>query len=246
MTLNQSPVWLAGASGEMEKFPMIKCLGTAYKRDDFTTEEFFRYWIDVHAPISRKIAGVKGYVVNEVVRRLMGEFVTEAFVEQWFDDEAAFESSRGTPELEAAWEDVGKYARTDGTFWLVKEHVIIPPPTEPGYVKTMGTAYKRDDFSTDEFFQYWMDVHAPISAKAPGLKGYVVNEVIRKLQGELVSEAFVQQWYATEADFEASRNSPEVKAAWADVANYARTDGTFWLVKEHIIIPPPGRGGKAE
>ncbi|MCC6945887.1 MAG: EthD family reductase [Thermomicrobiales bacterium] len=218
---------------------MIKLMGTAYKRDDFTTEEFFQYWIDVHAPISRQVPGLRGYVVNEVVRRLMGEMVTEAFVEQWYDDEAAFDATQGTPELAAAWEDVGKYARTDGTFWLLKEHVIIPPPTEPGYVKTMGTAYKRDDFTTEEFFAYWMDVHAPISSKAPGLKGYVVNEVVRRLQGELVSEAFVQQWYATQEDFEASRDTPEVKAAWADVANYARTDGTFWQVKEHVIIPRP-------
>ncbi len=223
---------------------MIKLLGTAYKRDDFTTEEFFRYWIDVHAPISRKVPGIQGYIVNEVVRRLMGEMVSEAFVEQWFLDEAAFEATQGTPELAAAWEDVGKYARTDGTFWLVKEHVIIPPPqNRQGFVKTMGTAYKRDDFTREEFFRYWMDVHAPISAKAPGLQGYIVNEVIRELQGELVSEAFVQQWYATEADFEASRHSPEVEAAWADVANYARTDGTFWVVKEHIIIPRPVDNG---
>ncbi len=218
---------------------MIKCIGTAYKRDDFTSEEFFQYWIDVHAPISSKIPGLRGYVVNEVVRRLMGDFVTEAFVEQWFDDEASFEATSGTSELEAAWEDVGNYARTDGTFWLVKEHVIIPPPTEPGYLKTMGTAYKRDDFSAEAFMDYWLDTHASISSKAPGLKGYVVNEVIRRVRGELVSEAFVQQWYENEEAFQYSRTTPEVAAAWADVANYARTDGTFWMLKEHVIIPRP-------
>ena len=27
---------------------MIKLIGTAYKRDDFTTEGFFEYWRDVH------------------------------------------------------------------------------------------------------------------------------------------------------------------------------------------------------
>jgi hypothetical protein len=33
---------------------MLKLIGTAYKRDDFTTKEFFDYWRDVHAPISAK------------------------------------------------------------------------------------------------------------------------------------------------------------------------------------------------
>ena len=107
---------------------MIKLIGTAYKRDDFTTEEFFDYWRDVHAPNSANVPGVRGYVVSEVVRKLQGELHTEAFVEQWYDDEAAFEAASQTPEAAAAWEDVGNYAKTTGTFWVVKEHVIVPRP----------------------------------------------------------------------------------------------------------------------
>ncbi|HKZ25172.1 MAG TPA: EthD family reductase [Acidimicrobiia bacterium] len=108
-------------------------------------------------------------------------------------------------------------------------------------IKAIGTAYKRDDFTTKDFFAYWLDVHAPISAKAPGLRGYVVSEVIRKLQGELETEAFVEQWFDDEAAFEQAGASPEVAAAWEDVPRYAKATGTFWLVKEHVIIPPPGR-----
>lgn len=107
---------------------MIKAIGTAYKRDDFSTEEFFDYWRDVHAPISAKAPGLRGYVVSEVVRKLQGEVETEAFVEQWFDDEEAFDNAAASPELAAAWDDVPRYAKTSGSFWLVKEHVIIPPP----------------------------------------------------------------------------------------------------------------------
>jgi uncharacterized protein (TIGR02118 family) len=109
-------------------------------------------------------------------------------------------------------------------------------------IKAIGTAYKRDDFTSEEFFRYWREIHGPISAKAPGLRGYVVSEVIRKLQGELHSEAFVEQWYDDEAAFERAGQSPEVAAAWDDVTKYAKTTGTFWLVKEHVLIPPPVRG----
>lgn len=115
---------------------MIKVIGTAYRRDDFTPEEFMRYWLDVHAPISAKAPGLRGYVVSEVVRKLQGNLETEAVVEQWFDDEAAFEAAGASSEVAAAWEDVGRYAKTDGTFWLVKEHVIMPPPPRgPGILK---------------------------------------------------------------------------------------------------------------
>lgn len=110
---------------------MIKVIGTAYRRDDFTSENFIKYWLDVHAPISAKAPGLRGYVVSEVVRKLQGALQTEAFVEQWFDDEASFERAGASPEVAAAWEDVPRYAKTTGTFWLVKEHVIIPPPGRP-------------------------------------------------------------------------------------------------------------------
>ena len=61
-------------------------------------------------------------------------------------------------------------------------------------IKLIGTAYKRDDFNTEEFFRYWRDVHAPISGAAPGLRGYVVTEVTSKIAGELDVDAFMELW----------------------------------------------------
>lgn len=106
-------------------------------------------------------------------------------------------------------------------------------------IKAIGTAYRRDDFSVEEFIRYWNEVHAPISAKAPGLRGYVVSEVIRKIRGDLDADAFVEQWFDDEDALERAMASPEVAEAWADVANYAKMTGTFWVVREHVQIPPP-------
>lgn len=107
---------------------MIKVVGTAYRRDDLTREEFFRYWRDTHAPISAATQGLRGYVVSEVLRKVQGELEADALVEQWWDDEAAFTRASQSPEMAAAWEDVPRYAKTIGTFWVTQEHVFIPPP----------------------------------------------------------------------------------------------------------------------
>ncbi len=110
-------------------------------------------------------------------------------------------------------------------------------------VKLIGTAYKRDDFTTEEFFRYWREVHAPITAKAPGIRGYVVSEVLRKYEGgELEADAFVELWWDDEEALDRAMASPEEQAAWADVANYAKLSGTFWVAKEHVYIPPPITG----
>ncbi len=84
-------------------------------------------------------------------------------------------------------------------------------------------------------------MHAPISERAPGLRGYVVSEVDRRLRGTLEADAFVEQWFDSEEALLAASESPEVAAAWDDVPNYAKTTGSFWVVREHVIVPPPPR-----
>ena len=112
---------------------MIKVIGTAHRREDFSTQDFFNYWRDVHAPISAKIGPMRGYVVSEVIRKVQGELQADAFIEQWWDDLASFERAAETSEMAVAWDDVSNYAKTTGTFWVTKEHVYIPPPiTGPG------------------------------------------------------------------------------------------------------------------
>jgi uncharacterized protein (TIGR02118 family) len=108
---------------------MIHVIGTAYKNDDISTQEFFRYYRDVHAPLNRNIPGLRGYVAWEVTRRLMGDLDTpDAFVSQWYDDEAAMAVADASPEMAAAWEDVPNYAKLTGTWWVTRPHVYIPPP----------------------------------------------------------------------------------------------------------------------
>lgn len=119
---------------------VIKLIGTAYKRDDFTKREFFDYWRDTHAAITAKSGPMRGYVVSEVLTNLEnpnnpsreGEITVDAFVEIWWDDEAAFHEAMGSPNETKAWDDVKNYAETNGQFWVVKEHVYIPPPISAG------------------------------------------------------------------------------------------------------------------
>jgi hypothetical protein len=66
--------------------------------------------------------------VSEFDRRLQGTIEADALVEQWFESEEAYLHAAASPEAAAAWADVGNYAKTDGTFWVVRDHVIIPPP----------------------------------------------------------------------------------------------------------------------
>lgn len=106
---------------------VVKLVGTAYRRDDFSREAFFAYWRETHAPISGSVPGVGGYIVSELLGTVRGELSPDAFIEQWWPDEATFDRSENSPEAQAAWEDVGRYAKTTGVFWLMRERILVVP-----------------------------------------------------------------------------------------------------------------------
>ena len=171
-------------------------------------------------------AGVRGMVVSEVIDHLVPGLEADAFLEVWLDDAGGWAPPAGL----------------DGTWWLTTEHVYKAraygvPPTQG--IKVIGTAYRRDDFDTRAFFDYWRDVHGPISGRAPGL-GRVrrVRGRWSVSRGDVSADGFVEQWWPDRATLDRASASPEVAIAWEDVQKYAKTTGTFWVTREHVVQPP--------
>ena len=167
-----------------------------------------------------------GLVVSEVVDVMVPGLEASAFVEVWSDEANAWTPTAGL----------------DATWWLTTEHVYKARHHEDGTgtrIKVIGTAYRRDDFTTRAFFDYWRDVHGPISARAPGLGSYVVSEVVERLAGDLAADGFVEQWWPDRETLDRAAGSPEVAVAWEDVQKYAKPTGTFWITREHIVLAPP-------
>jgi len=188
------------------------------------------------------LASCAGLVVAEVIKPLGEPDDVVALVQLWTDEPPAVGgwAERLLPGAAAAGFDVSA--------WLVREHVLKQPVERqdpaayPGTVKLAGTAYRRDDFSPEAFFEYWRTVHAPVSASVPGVGGYVVSELVEAIAGDWAPDALIEQWYPDEAAFDRSGDTPQAAAAWEDVPRYAKTTGVFWLLREHVLAPPPATG----
>lgn len=193
------------------------------------------------AALDTGAAPASGLVVSEVFRPLGDLDDVVCYVAAWFADD--LDAAALGAKLDAC-------AGLGGAIeaWRVREHVLKAPveregaAVPEGTVTLLGTAYRREDFSTEAFFAYWREVHAPISASVPGVGGYVVAELTETLAGGLHPDAFIEQWYPSEAAFDASGESPESARAWEDVANYAQTTGVFWLLRDHVVLPPAPTG----
>ena len=187
-------------------------------------------------------AGLVGLTVSSLTESLSGPPETIAVVQAWIDGSAGADAESVLAHLTGA---VGAKVSS----WRVEEIVFLAPvdrkPSgEHSRLNLFGTAAKREDFTTEGFFDYWKTVHAPISASIPGSSGYVVSRIRETVSTpvERTVDAFIELWYPSR-DAQASANEhPLAAKAWEDVANYARTDGQFWMTYEHVVVEPPDTG----
>ena len=185
---------------------------------------------------------VEGLIVGELLDQVSPGLEVAVTVQWWAEE---------TLDVDAVTALLGTAGGTTAPgvpTWRLREHVYrrpgdrLRPGTDPERVNLFGTARRRADFDQASFFRYWDEVHAPISARTPGLRGYVASEVLDRHSGDLDIHGFVELWWPDRATFEASGDTPEQAAAWEDVGNYAETTGTFWVTREHVLVPPPETG----
>lgn len=120
---------------------MLKTIHLVKKLPELSFEEFKRYWLEEHTKLSKKIPGVKRYVINIVTGGPGEERPYDSVAEMDFEDEEAYRKAFETPEAQVAVEDAKNFAeRIDVLF--VEEHVIKKPRAKPAKPKKKKKARK--------------------------------------------------------------------------------------------------------
>ena len=91
-------------------------------------DEFSRYWGEVHGPIGRRIPGLLRLVQSHPVRHAsnMGPPDFDGMAELWFDDLAALEAARRSPEWHASEVDEANFIDRTRTALSLTEEREIP------------------------------------------------------------------------------------------------------------------------
>lgn len=101
-------------------------------------------------------------------------------------------------------------------------------------IKAIYFVHRQPQWEWDAFVRYWLEVHAPIAARTPGLRRYVVVPATSP-DGPLAGVA--EMWFDDEEAFRAGRASPEHRAAVEDAAKFLDIERlTYILAQEHVII----------
>ena len=94
---------------------------------------------------------------------------------------------------------------------MLRNETLPRPPVAAGsqFVKRMGILQRQSDLSADAFRRWWLDVHGPVAAKLPGLKGYfqnltydVFDQELPDSRASLRCDGFTELWFSDTAAME--------------------------------------------
>ena len=101
---------------------MIKAIYLIRRRPDLSTEDFHRYWREVHGAIAARIPGMRRYIQCHA---LDDGAEYDGAAEAWFDDMDAVRRAVASPEYAAAREDEGRFIDLDRTTLIFTEEVAV-------------------------------------------------------------------------------------------------------------------------
>ncbi len=104
-------------------------------------------------------------------------------------------------------------------------------------IKRMGFVKRKDGMSLEAFHAHWLNVHAPLAMKAPGLLRYIVSTTI---PGEVLNyspafDGLAEFWYDDMDALEAAEASPEWAATRADSPNFIGSVAALFTTEVPIL-----------
>src|SRR5215208_2513643 len=110
-------------SGERET-RMTKVVYVMFKKEAIGREEFRHYWKETHAPVAKKMPGLRGYVQNHTLADPEGnEPPYDGFEEFYFESQEAMEEAIASSEGQATINDLPNFCNTAKTLGIIVEEV---------------------------------------------------------------------------------------------------------------------------
>ena len=95
---------------------------------------------------------------------------------------------------------------------------------------------KKASMTQEEFTDYWINEHTPLTAKAPGVVQYRCYPMIGYPGQVPPFDAVAILSFADKAAHDAAMESPELNAALADAENFQTVEDTLAFFADECII----------
>jgi len=103
---------------------MFKLIILLKKKTDLTDEQFATYWLETHAPLAKKMPGLRRYVVNVVMPPPNREPDYSGVVELWFDSVDAMKKAFSSPEGQTTQKDTETFTGSLTTLYVDERSIM--------------------------------------------------------------------------------------------------------------------------
>lgn len=220
---------------------MVKVLTFIHRKPGMAVDEFQRYWRTRHPDVVTRLPGIRRYVQSHVLPTAYakGDPPYDGIAEVWADDTEALRAmTRSAIHADLVADEARFIDRARMGFIVTEEHVVVDG--EGGGVKAVEFLARRPDLTVEAFQRHWRQAHAPLAAKVPGVRRYVISATRASAYGAGRSPAWdgaALMWFEAPEALGAAARSPEYRALVADRASFlAPGSPPFLLTREHVIV----------
>jgi uncharacterized protein (TIGR02118 family) len=104
-------------------------------------------------------------------------------------------------------------------------------------IKRIGLVRRKATLSHEQFVHHWLNTHAALCVKLPGMRRYCINLIERQKYPKLDYDGFSELWFDSEEALNAALKSPAGVTLLADLPNF--TDEIYpVVVSEHPKLWP--------
>ncbi len=220
---------------------MIHLLYFITRKPSLGEAEFHRYWRDTHGPIAARIPQLVRYEQSHRIPFAGTNSSYDGAAEAWLENEAALHALRHTSEyVDGALADEPNFIDMNRVEWLVtQDRVILDGPQSPGLTKGIFQLRRKPGLSLADFRRYWVEVHAPIVKRLPGLRRYVQCHTVDAAYdyAEPRWDGIAQLWVDSPDTYQAMLDSPEFQnESWPDGGKFLDLDlAVSFVAQEHQV-----------
>lgn len=108
-------------------------------------------------------------------------------------------------------------------------------------IKTIGLLTRKSGWTREQFTKHWVEVHAPLAHKVPGLRRYVQSYILgERTRADIEAtpveiDGIAELWFDDQAALETAARTPEMKALHADGALFIGRIKSY-IVEEKVIV----------
>ena len=221
------------------------------KKDNITTEDFQKYWLEKHGPLAKELfnGGLKHYCQNHVtistqlgIDSTRNNYIADGFAQLFFEEGTSLKEMVNEEGLRVLKEDEAHFI---GNMQIVitKPNIIVSSNRNKPLIKTISLLKRKKNIDIERFKYEWLQIHPDRVLSTSGVEGYIQHFVVDRtidkknsaFYDEVPIDGIEELWFEDIESMEKAFRSENGLNIMEHSKSFLEEITTF-VVKEHRVL----------